>query len=321
MPADAEPQHRPSTVVVAMLTYRRPELLARAVPLLLEQAATSPEPARVLVVDNDPAASARPVAAQWVGAGLTYVHEPRPGIAAARNRALDEAEDAEAIVFIDDDEVPRQGWLSALVQAWRDWGCTAVVGPVVSVPERPLDPWVRGSGMFERPQRPTGSTVRGAATNNLLLDLRRLRGLGARFDDAFGLTGGSDTMLSHHLVARGEQLRWCDEAEVVEHVPAVRATRRYVLRRTLRTGTTWSRVEVALRSGPARVAQRADLVARGLWRVGTGLAMTAGGALSASTGHRARGECAVASGLGMVLGALGYGYVEYARPRGAGAGS
>ncbi|SDQ68262.1 glycosyltransferase family 2 protein [Quadrisphaera sp. DSM 44207] len=321
MSTDAD-VHRPSsTVVVAVLTYRRPELLARAVPVLLEQAAASPEPARVLVVDNDPAGSARPVVERWVGAGLAYAHEPRPGIAAARNRALDEAGDAEAIVFIDDDEVPREDWLARLVRAWRAWGCTAVAGPAVSAPELPLDPWVRESRMFERRRRPTGTALRGAATNNLLLDLRRLRALGVRFDDAFGLTGGSDTMLTHDLVARGEPLRWCDEAQVVASVPAVRATRRYVLRRNLRTGTTWSRVEVKLARGPVRVLRRAELVARGVLRVARGLAAAVRGRLGRSLGHRARGECDVASGVGMVLGALGYGYVEYARPRGAGSGA
>src|SRR3954469_16278179 len=71
------------SVVVAVLTYRRTDRLAGLLPQLVQQAAAVG--AAVLVVDNDPEASARPVAA---GSPVRYVHEPRPGIAAARNRAL-----------------------------------------------------------------------------------------------------------------------------------------------------------------------------------------------------------------------------------------
>ena len=49
---------------------------------------------------------------------MRYVHEPAPGISAGRNRALDEAGDADLLSFIDDDEVPRPGWLSALIDTW-----------------------------------------------------------------------------------------------------------------------------------------------------------------------------------------------------------
>ena len=82
--------------------------------------------------------------------------------------------------------------------------------------------------------------MHGAATNNLLLDLAQLRTLGIRFDDRFGLTGGSDTLLTHTLVKRGAQIRWCDDAVMRETVPVERATRRWALRRTFRTGNGWS---------------------------------------------------------------------------------
>ncbi|MDX6573696.1 MAG: succinoglycan biosynthesis protein ExoM, partial [Gaiellales bacterium] len=80
-------------VVVAVLTYRRVDRLARLLPLLVEQA--DGIGADVLVIDNDPEGTAGPLAAQHP---VHYVHERRPGIAAARNRALAEAGDALALV-------------------------------------------------------------------------------------------------------------------------------------------------------------------------------------------------------------------------------
>ena len=300
-------------VVVAMLTYRRPELLAAVVPVLLEQA--RPLGAAVVLVDNDPDGGAADAAGRWVAEGLTYLHEPRPGIAAGRNRALDHAlaAGAAAVVFLDDDEVPRPGWLQALVGAWRGWGCAAVVGPAVPTFDVAPDAWVAASGLFDRTVHPSGTRVRGAATNNLLLDLAVLRAEDLRFDDAFGLTGGSDSMLTRALTRRGHEIRWCDEAEVDSPVPARRSTRQYVVHRSFRTGTTWSRVSLALESGPRRHLRRAELVARGVLRCLKGSLVVVRGALTGSLRSRATGAVHCAAGAGMLSGALGVAYVEYAR--------
>ena len=87
-----------------------------------------------------------------------------------------------------------------------------------------------------------------AATNNLLLDLGRIRALGLEFDERFGLSGGSDTLFTRPLVARGGRMVWCDEAMVVDNVPAGRLTRDWVLRRALRSGNSASRVEPRTRT-------------------------------------------------------------------------
>src|SRR5829696_2372932 len=106
----SEPGSGPTTVV-AVLTYRRVELLSGLLADLVAQAATITPAATVLVVDNDPEGSAADVVLGWAERGVRYVHEPRPGISAARNRALTEAADADALVFFDDDEHPCPGWL------------------------------------------------------------------------------------------------------------------------------------------------------------------------------------------------------------------
>ena len=85
------------SVVVAVLTFRRPNDLIELLPQLLKhslEAAVTYDMRQptVLVVDNDPDGGARETASQF-GGGIAYVHEPTPGIAAARNRALAESVD------------------------------------------------------------------------------------------------------------------------------------------------------------------------------------------------------------------------------------
>lgn len=301
------------TAVVAVLTYRRPDDLRAAVPAFL--AATAHDGARLLVVDNDPAGSARAWVEGLADPRVRYVHEPRPGIAAGRNRALDEC-DADVLVFVDDDEHPEPGWWDALTACHRATGATGVVGAVVSEFVGEPEPWVRAGRFFERRRLPTGTEVDVAATNNLLLDVPAVRRLGVRFDERFGLSGGSDTLFTRDLVARGGRLVWCDEAVVVDRVPADRMTPDWVLRRARRSGNSASRAELVLaQDAPSRSRVRVRYLARGGLRVAGGAVRVALGTLRRDPVLRLVGRRNAARGRGMVAGALGRVVVEYGRPR------
>jgi succinoglycan biosynthesis protein ExoM len=306
---------RPRSVVIAVLTYRRPDDLTELLPLLVQQAAGEVgQDTSVLVVDNDPEAGARETCT-GVHPAVRYVHEPRPGIAAARSRALREAHAHDLLVFIDDDERPSAGWLHSLLDTYDRTGSAAVVGPVISSFDGPLDPWISAGGFFERRRLPTGSPLTVAATNNLLLDMRVVRDRELDFDDRFGLSGGSDTLFTRQLVDSGARMVWCDEAVVTDVVPAARATRDWVLRRRLRFGNTTSRVELELAgSAAARLRVRAGLLVRGVARVGGGALRFGLGTIGRHVGHRANGARTVARGIGMLSGAVGHTYVEYKRP-------
>ena len=302
-----------ATVTVAALTFRRPAEIARLLPLLVAQAAQIEPPARVLIVDNDPDGSAEAEVRRWHTAGVDYAHEPRPGISAGRNRALHLAGDCDAVVFIDDDETPLDGWLRGLVETWRAERSAAVGGPVIRDLED-LDPWIRATGLFDPRQFPTGTRVYGGATNNLLLDVRFLRAHGLRFDERFGLTGGSDTVLLKSILRCGGEIVWCDEAAVVDHVPTDRLTRDWVRRRFFRTGNTWTRAELALASsGSARLRVRLDAVARAGLRMLRGCVLLTAGLLVGGTAWHARGVAHVCTGAGSLLAGAGGQYVEYRR--------
>ena len=150
----------------------------------------------VLVIDNDARGSGRQAAlAAAAVAGVAvrssseervesedvsvrYVVEERPGVAAVRNRALDETTERDLLIFIDDDEDPEPGWLAALVGMWATTGCQAVAGPVIPVYEVEPEEWVRQGEFFVRRTWPTGTVRPVAASNCLLLDLGLLTQIG-----------------------------------------------------------------------------------------------------------------------------------------------
>jgi glycosyltransferase involved in cell wall biosynthesis len=312
----------PLSLVVAMLTFRRPEQLSVGLPLVVSQVQDLVDAhggalrARVLVVDNDPDGSARQTVERWAAGVTTYVVEPTPGIAAARNRALDEASADDVLVFIDDDERPRPGWLAALVTTWQRYGSSAVMGRVISVLEPDVDPWVRAGGFFIRKNWATGERIPTAATNNLLLDLRVVRRLGLRFALSLGLSGSEDTMFTRELVRRGGDIVWCAEAVLDDPVPASRATRRWVLARSFSHGNGWCVVELGLaRPGSERAAVRARFALRGAGRIVLGYPRYLAGLIARDDRQQARGLRMVYRGAGMMSALFGGVYQEYSHDR------
>lgn len=311
-------------VTVGILTFRRPEQLRanlESVSLRVQEAHAVVEP-EILVIDNDPAGSARsvvdavrrdPVASHRVA--LRYVHEPRPGIPAARNRALDESATARLLAFIDDDEVPEPGWLTSLVRVWRDTDADAVMGRVVAQLPPDLDPWIASSAFFHRASRTTGTVLPAAATGNLLLDLDTVRRTGLRFDESLGLTGGEDTIFTRLLTRNGGRIVWCQESVTLDPVVPERTTRAWVRRRAYAHGNTLQHTRMRLApSAAARARVRIAGLAGGPARVALGSTELVAGLCVRDPARQQRGESQVRRGLGVFAAALGRRYQEYRRP-------
>lgn len=310
-----EQDHSVSGVVIALLTFRRNDDLDELLPMLVDQAGGIPEPVSITVIDNDPDGGAREAVQRFGGSLVRYVHEEAPGIANARNRALDEAAGEHLLVFIDDDERPHPGWLAAMVDTYRRYGSAGVVGSVVADSETLGDPWLDAGSFFVRKRYRTGTEMPAAGTGNLLLDLRQVELYGPlRFDLAFGLTGGSDTMFTRSLRQQGGRLVWCDEATITDKVPVERLTREWVLQRAFRSGNSWSRTSIALETkAVSKLGSRIQHTGKGITRIVAGLVRSVVGTITGSLRHQARGSRTVARGLGMLLGAWGVVYQEYGR--------
>jgi glycosyltransferase involved in cell wall biosynthesis len=307
------------SLTIAITTFRRAEqltgLLRALRDVVREVDASHPEIAtRVLVVDNDPDGSGR--AAIGTDASARYVVEPRPGIAAARNRALDEA-GTDLLVFIDDDELPEPGWLAALLDTRTRYRADAVAGRVVTRFHEEIDPWIAAGGFLDRSFRDhvaTGEPLTSAATNNLLLDMRTVRRLELRFDESFGISGGEDSMFTSLFVRHGGRLVWCPEAVVVDVLSPDRHNRRWMLRRSFVYGTNEARIALTLApSRAARWVRRVTLFVGGCARLGLGVTWHLYGRLSGNLTKRVTGLRVCARGLGRILGSTGYTHRVYGR--------
>jgi succinoglycan biosynthesis protein ExoM len=261
------------TVAVCIATCRRPRSLGRLLDSLEGLSWRSGAGGiRVIVVDNDEAGSARTVVEErresyrWE---IRYVAEPRRNIALARNRGIQVALEggAEWVAFIDDDEVATPGWLEELSRVAGTTGAPIVGGPILPHYQDGVPGWVARGGFFEIPRFPDGAAVGMAFTGNVLLKGEYLRATGARFDEAFGLSGGGDSHFFLRAVRDGAAIAWADRAVVVETVPVSRARTGWILRRAFRVGNrtvACERILLPRRSWmPGRAARAAGRILEG----------------------------------------------------------
>lgn len=232
---------------VCICTFKRPEMLDSLLAALFNQQLDPDVRLAVLVVDNDPSASAAEVAEKWSMAKpeFRYVLEGARNIASARNRVLQEAQ-GDFILLIDDDELPTPTWASYLLAEAENSSSDVVLGPVLplfsrSVQERHL------VQSLKRPRHSTGtnaSRIDWRAGNGMI---RRSCLLGSdRFPEEFGLSGGEDFVFFARLSARGLKITWCDEAVVYEITPDARLNTSYIVKRRYASGQAYFRALVCL---------------------------------------------------------------------------
>lgn len=244
---------------IAIPTFRRPAMLAECLDSLVTQLVDGME---VLAVDNDPAASARTTVEGYRHPAIRYLHEPKPGVVQARNRAVRDSRGA-YLGFIDDDEIARPGWVAALLRH-AEMGVDASFGMVVprylgSVPAG-LEALV--DDLYTRDlKRPQDADITDTwihvGTGNSLFNKRVCFKDDAPFSAKLNGTGGEDVFLVRTLVERGLQLRWNPQAVVDEQVPADRSTLAYVASRKFRHGQ--QRIIMMRGEGGAKGAARAAL--------------------------------------------------------------
>lgn len=240
------------SVDICITSFRRPALLGELLAALTRQ--SSAAAVRVIVIDNDAAGSARAVVEAHAAAApypVLYAIEPQQNIALARNRALRMAS-SDWIVFIDDDELPVDGWLQALLACAARFQAQLVFGPVDSRLPPGLPAWL--AAPFAKAPRPTGTPVTLGGAGNVLIERAALARVSPWFDPAFGLTGGEDTDLFYRLHLAGATMVWCDEARCSEAVPGERLQLAWLRRRAYRGGQTYYRVVVRRYSRPRLAA-------------------------------------------------------------------
>jgi glycosyltransferase involved in cell wall biosynthesis len=250
----------PPRVAVVIPTLRRQISLGRALTSLFSQDGGADLIAEIVVVDNAPEGSARQTVeglAPASPAPLIYVHEPRPGVATARNAGVNAVTRSDYIAFLDDDEEASPGWLAALSRTHLALQADVTFGPVRGVAAVKASQKAYMDGFFSRTGPATSGLLEDAifgCGNSILTRATALAGP-APFDPAADLTGGEDDRLFTALKARGARFAWAADAFVYEHAPAHRARLAYTFKRALGYGQS-----------PAQIcARRGDWVGVGGW--------------------------------------------------------
>ncbi|WP_292053616.1 MULTISPECIES: glycosyltransferase family 2 protein [unclassified Brevundimonas] len=228
-----------AVVTVMIPTLRRLEALQRAVRSLFT-AGNARHIARLVIVDNDPNASAR----ECVGAltaeapfPVLYVLESVAGVATARNTGLGHVGDSQFVAFLDDDEMASPDWLDSLCKVQLQTGADVVFGPIRGIStsaDEDLKPMVEAffsrigpahDGLIDHAYGCGNSMVRCA-----VLDMPDA------FEIAANETGGEDDILFSRLKAKGCLFAWASQAWVEEHASRERSRLGYLLKRGFARG-------------------------------------------------------------------------------------
>lgn len=275
-----------TAVSVMIPTFRRPESFLRAARSVLRQEGLL-QPPQLVAVDNSPegsAARAFEVLRRETDAPLALLHEPRPGVANARNAGMAAVAGA-LVAFLDDDEEAPPTWLAALLRVQAQTAADAVFGPVQArLPDNagPHKEYVEQLYTRSGPAE-SGLSPRYYGIGNALLVRNALLASPAPFADEANEKGGEDDILFSHAQAAGRRFAWAADAAVIEHIPSERASLGYAMKRAFAYG-----------QGPCEAAYAAtppqwSLIAKHM-AIGSAQAALCGVAAAAAflAGHRHR---------------------------------
>lgn len=230
-------------ITIALCTCNRPQLLRMAINSLSRIILPEDVIVDFILVDNDVNKTGlEPFndSTRSLPFKSTYYLEKEKGITFARNRALYEAskKGADYLAFFDDDAVVDKYWLQRLLQHTCDEGMTITTGPQLSIFEDGCPEWAKEIVYFNPRRFSSGTKLRWAATNNILIPLSIYKNSGVSFDNSLRYSGGSDQCFCMEAKQFGYDIIWVDNAIVKENVPLSRTNFDWVIKRSFRYGST-----------------------------------------------------------------------------------
>lgn len=221
-------------------TQRRRDGLITAALSTFRQVGVDLNELELIIVDNDQVDSARATVralADEAPFPVTYVHEPDPGVANARNAAMARAK-GDLIAFLDDDEEAPEGWLAALLAAMARHQADVVFGPVRG---RAPETIVAHRDYLERFFSREGPAEAGLLDHYYgcgcsLLRRAALPDPKAPFSAIRNHIGGEDDLLFGQMRREGAKFAWEPAGWVWEDPVPARLTLGYTIRRAFAYG-------------------------------------------------------------------------------------
>lgn len=270
-------------IAVGIITFQRPSELERLLDGIAAQefepgeGESAPE-VTVVVVDTAASGSARAVCDSAMlrhGLKISYIFEPKQGIAIARNRVLDSLPDGcEAVAWIDDDAVPDAKWLHTLIVFHKGAAADIVLGAVQAILPEGAPEWIRKGGFYNRRRFIDRATLGDGSINNSFLVVDSIRQAGLRFDETIRYVGGTDALFFRTAEKKDLRIVWAGEALVQDYISLERATLKALMRRHFRVGITLAFCDVHLdgiRGWIRRLGKGIGKFVRGIFMLPVGL--------------------------------------------------
>jgi glucosyl-dolichyl phosphate glucuronosyltransferase len=233
-------------LTVAIPTWNRAWLLRRTLDQLAQVRVPSGVRWEVVVVNNNSSDDTECVIASFVRRlPLRSVHEPRAGVAHARNRGAQEAR-GDYVLWADDDVLVCEDWIAAYCEAFERWPDAILFGgPIEPWSDSRMPVWLRRA--WPAVANAYGERDLGPVPVPLADDMERVpfganyavaREVHARFryDTNLGvrpgsIVGGEETRLMRQALAAGGMGWWVPKARVkhfvAEHELSTAYLRRY----------------------------------------------------------------------------------------------
>jgi succinoglycan biosynthesis protein ExoM len=286
-------------------------MLARCLTSISQRRQRSVAPAddldiKYAVIDNAPSKRVHRVVDQvFARDDAVYVACPRPGLAYARNAAVDAALQLNAtwIAFIDDDEEAADDWLFNLYWSARRYDADACHGvvryrfPPDAAEWRRRNPWGDWADH-------DGAELSSAGTGNVIFRADIVRRHRLSFCRTLNGMGGEDGKFFRTYHDLGGRIVFSSAPRVVENVPWSRITIRGFARKSLRNGALKvENARIACAYRPRRFARKA--VSRALTGVGRTLAAPFAALVGRGLQVLSSGVNDIAEAVGIVRGMLG----------------
>jgi len=230
-----------TNIVISACTYKRPDGLTALFESFKTIIIPDDVSLSIRIIDNEPQPAAKDLVttlSKEMPFKVFYVHEPNPGIAPARNRALLEAKDDDFLIFVDDDETVSAQWVKELWSVQNANNAHFVQGPVTLTVDAPKDEWMIKSKLFALKNFPDNAPRHEAWSNNVMIDMDFVRDNNLAFDPSLRFDGGEDTLFFQQMSEAGAKGVFAANAIVYENQPKSRLTWRWALRRQFRNGNT-----------------------------------------------------------------------------------
>jgi len=232
-------------VSIILPTFRRPRGLRNALESLRVQN-SGDKPLELVVADNDPVGSAKLYVHEFAAKcdfPVIYVHAASPGVANARNKALEVAR-GRYLAFLDDDQLASYNWLSGLLHVMENHNAGLAFCPTYAQSGVDINFKAQCLEFFTRDiQKHTDGPVdEFFGCGNSLVDLKKCILPSPPFAPHTNETGGEDDLLFSYLKSQGVTIAWTQKTFVNENVEDWRMSHQYIRTRSFAYGQGPSRI-------------------------------------------------------------------------------